>query len=45
VKAVRFDRHGPVDVPIAAAFPLAQVREAYELLAKDHIRGKIVLLP
>jgi NADPH:quinone reductase-like Zn-dependent oxidoreductase len=36
---------GKLEVPIAATFPLAQVREAYGLLAKDHIRGKIVLLP
>jgi NADPH:quinone reductase-like Zn-dependent oxidoreductase len=36
---------GELEIPIAATFPLAQVREAYELLAKDHIRGKIVLLP
>ena len=36
---------GKLEIPIAATFPLAQVREAYGLLAKDHIRGKIVLLP
>ncbi len=36
---------GQLEVPIAATFPLAQVREAYELLATGHIRGKIVLLP
>jgi NADPH:quinone reductase-like Zn-dependent oxidoreductase len=36
---------GELEVPIAATFPLVQVREAYALLAKDHIRGKIVLLP
>lgn len=36
---------GKLEVPIAAAFPLAQVREAYELLASGHVRGKIVLLP
>lgn len=31
-------------IPIAATFPLAQVREAYTLLAERHTRGKIVLL-
>jgi len=30
--------------PIAATFPLAQVRDAYELLGKGHVRGKIVLV-
>lgn len=36
---------GQLEVPIAATFPLAQVREAYELLASGHVRGKVVLLP
>jgi NADPH:quinone reductase-like Zn-dependent oxidoreductase len=36
---------GELEVPIAAAFPLGQVREAYTLLAQGHIRGKVVLLP
>ena len=36
---------GELDVPITAAYPLAQVRDAYERLAGGHIRGKIVLLP
>ncbi len=36
---------GELEVPIAATFPLAQVRDAHELLAKGHIRGKIVLVP
>ena len=36
---------GQLEVPIAAKFPLARVREAYELLASGHVRGKIVLLP
>jgi NADPH:quinone reductase-like Zn-dependent oxidoreductase len=35
---------GKLEVPIAATFPLAQVREAYEHLASGHIRGKIVLM-
>jgi NADPH:quinone reductase-like Zn-dependent oxidoreductase len=36
---------GELEVPVAATFPLAQVREAYTLLAEGHTRGKIVLLP
>jgi NADPH:quinone reductase-like Zn-dependent oxidoreductase len=36
---------GNLEVPIAATFPLDQVREAFSLLAQGHIRGKIVLLP
>jgi NADPH:quinone reductase-like Zn-dependent oxidoreductase len=36
---------GELDVPIAGAYPLTQVREAYAQLASGHLRGKIVLLP
>jgi NADPH:quinone reductase-like Zn-dependent oxidoreductase len=36
---------GELEVPIAATYPLDQVREAYARLATGHIRGKIVLLP
>jgi NADPH:quinone reductase-like Zn-dependent oxidoreductase len=36
---------GRLELPIAATFPLAQVRDAYQLLAEGHVRGKIVLLP
>ena len=36
---------GELEVPIAAAYPLDQVREAYARLATGHVRGKIVLLP
>jgi NADPH:quinone reductase-like Zn-dependent oxidoreductase len=36
---------GELEVPVAATFPLGQVRDAYRLLAQDHTRGKIVLLP
>ncbi len=36
---------GQLEVPIAATFPLADVREAYRLLAPGHIRGKVVLMP
>ncbi len=36
---------GKLEVPIAATFPLTQVREAYDLLDQGHTRGKIVLIP
>lgn len=36
---------GELEVPIAAAYPLTQVREAYARLETGHVRGKIVLLP
>jgi NADPH:quinone reductase-like Zn-dependent oxidoreductase len=36
---------GHLEVPIAATFPLDQVRAAFSLLEQGHIRGKIVLLP
>ena len=36
---------GALEVPIAATFPLDQVRAAFWLLEQGHIRGKIVLLP
>jgi NADPH:quinone reductase-like Zn-dependent oxidoreductase len=36
---------GQLEVPIAATYPLVQVRDAYRQLAGGHIRGKIVLLP
>ncbi|MGO9930904.1 MAG: NADP-dependent oxidoreductase [Steroidobacteraceae bacterium] len=36
---------GDLEVPIAATFPLDQVRAAFSRLAQGHIRGKIVLLP
>jgi NADPH:quinone reductase-like Zn-dependent oxidoreductase len=36
---------GELDVPIAAAYPLEQVREAYKDLEGGHTRGKIVLIP
>jgi NADPH:quinone reductase-like Zn-dependent oxidoreductase len=34
-----------LEIPIAATFPLAHVRDAYRLLASGHVRGKIVLIP
>jgi NADPH:quinone reductase-like Zn-dependent oxidoreductase len=36
---------GELEVPIAGAYPLTEVREAYDRLASGHIHGKIVLLP
>ena len=36
---------GELEMPVAATFPLAEVRDAYRLLAGGHIQGKIVLLP
>jgi NADPH:quinone reductase-like Zn-dependent oxidoreductase len=36
---------GSLELPIANAFPLDQVREAYSELAARHTHGKIVLLP
>jgi NADPH:quinone reductase-like Zn-dependent oxidoreductase len=35
---------GRLDVPIAATYPLGEVREAYRQLEDGHVRGKIVLL-
>jgi NADPH:quinone reductase-like Zn-dependent oxidoreductase len=36
---------GALEVPIAAAFPLDDVRAAFQLLEQGHTLGKIVLLP
>ena len=36
---------GDLEVPIAATFPLDDVRSAFERLEEGHTRGKIVLLP
>ncbi|WP_329577083.1 NADP-dependent oxidoreductase [Kitasatospora sp. NBC_01250] len=36
---------GALEVPIAAEFPLAEVRAAYTQLEEGHTRGKIVLIP
>jgi NADPH:quinone reductase-like Zn-dependent oxidoreductase len=36
---------GRLELPIAAAYPLAEVREAFTELEKRHTRGKIVLIP
>ena len=37
--------NGSLEVPIAATYPLEQVRDAYAELAEGHTLGKIVLLP
>jgi NADPH:quinone reductase-like Zn-dependent oxidoreductase len=36
---------GELEVPIAATYPLDQVRDAYAELERNHTRGKIVLVP
>jgi NADPH:quinone reductase-like Zn-dependent oxidoreductase len=36
---------GELEIPVAATFPLGQVRDAYRLLEGGHIRGKVVLIP
>jgi NADPH:quinone reductase-like Zn-dependent oxidoreductase len=36
---------GELEVPIAKAYPLDQVRDAYRELERRHTRGKIVLIP
>jgi len=35
---------GELEIPIAATYPLDQVRDAYQRLAQGHLLGKIVLL-
>jgi NADPH:quinone reductase-like Zn-dependent oxidoreductase len=37
--------NGELEVPIAATYPLSEVRQAYDELAVGHTRGKIVLIP
>jgi NADPH:quinone reductase-like Zn-dependent oxidoreductase len=41
----RLAARGSLEVPIAATYPLEQVRDAYSELAMRHTRGKIVLVP
>ena len=36
---------GELEVPIAATFPLDEIRSAYKLVEQGHTHGKIVLLP
>lgn len=40
-----FVESGALEIPIARAYPLSEVREAYRELEQGHTRGKIVLLP
>lgn len=35
---------GTLDVPIAATYPLSEVRAAFEFLEAGHLRGKVVLV-
>jgi NADPH:quinone reductase-like Zn-dependent oxidoreductase len=37
--------NGAIDVPIAATFPLDQVKDAFEQVEQRHTHGKIVLIP
>jgi NADPH:quinone reductase-like Zn-dependent oxidoreductase len=36
---------GALEIPIAATYPLDEVRDAYAELERNHTRGKIVLVP
>ena len=36
---------GAIEFPIAATYPLARVRDAFEELEQRHTHGKIVLIP
>ena len=36
---------GNLEIPIAATYPLDQVRDAFRELERRHTRGKIVLCP
>jgi NADPH:quinone reductase-like Zn-dependent oxidoreductase len=36
---------GDLEIPVAAVYPLSEVRAAYRELADGHTRGKIVLVP
>jgi NADPH:quinone reductase-like Zn-dependent oxidoreductase len=36
---------GELEVPVAATYPLTEIRAAFEELERGHTRGKIVLLP
>ncbi|MEU1159710.1 NADP-dependent oxidoreductase [Streptomyces sp. NPDC005921] len=41
----RLAARGELEVPVARAYPLAQVREAFRELERGHTHGKIVLRP
>ncbi|MEA5358405.1 zinc-binding dehydrogenase [Amycolatopsis sp., V23-08] len=34
---------GQLQVPIAASFPIEQIRDAAELQARRHVKGKVVI--
>ena len=36
---------GRIEIPIAATYPLDDVRDAFAELERRHTRGKIVLIP
>ena len=36
---------GELEIPVAATYPLADVRKAYQQLAEKRTNGKIVLVP
>lgn len=36
---------GEIEVPIAATFPLSEIRAAFKLVEQGHTHGKIVLIP
>ncbi|HEX4831132.1 MAG TPA: NADP-dependent oxidoreductase [Trebonia sp.] len=36
---------GELEIPVAATYPLADVRAAFEQVEAGHVRGKVVLLP
>ncbi|NUP74847.1 MAG: zinc-binding dehydrogenase, partial [Sinomonas sp.] len=42
---VKLAAAGELDVPIAASYPLTEVRDAYRELMDRHTQGKIVLVP
>ena len=44
-RARRLVDEGKIEVPIAAVYPLDQVRDAYRELERPHALGKIVLVP
>jgi len=36
---------GELEIPISKVYPLDEVRDAYQELAKRHTHGKVVLVP
>ena len=36
---------GQIEIPIAATYPLARVRDAFAELEERHTLGKVVLIP